>query len=791
MANKLFNSIIPPVPKTADRQTLQFLAAIKNALTEISKSAKFTDEGFVARSGTGATASVEAIATSVASGENDLSYRTPAAPTNLQATGIFESIVLEWDYAGPEVGNFEIWRSTSPQIGQAVLRGVSSMNIFQDSVAPGSTHYYWVRGVSTGQVEGPFNSTNGTAGTTGIKISQNDLYQSFVDNFGALAGTDILAGDLSAEILARTNADSTLTASVAEATSNVTSVRSDLDSEIATRISEIQSLSGNITAAQTDITTNATDIAAEVSARIAELQSLSGTVADVQTDVTTNATDIAAETATRTSQIASLNDSVAAVQTDVTANATDIAAETSTRTSQIATLNNSVTSIQTDVTTNATDIAAETATRTSQIASLNDSVAAIQTDVTTNTTDIAAETATRTSQIASLNDSVAAIQTDVTTNTTDIAAETAARTAQIAATDAAVASLTTSVATNASDLAAEVSARTTQVAAQNQSIATLDQEITTVASDLASEVSTLETAIANIGTDTAAVTEIVNARVDPLEDAVEASYVLRTNANNTVAGFSLFNSTAEPSTFDIVADRFSVSPSYTSFPVSFTSTVEMLHIDGSDGTGRNLLVADRFFGDDLQLYVTFTSVEFVHGLSVGFVGTIPSGSTVANATISVDFRSNNYSGNTIDHDVTDEPVTQIANYSPDGQAHNAQPVYGVHIPVATARNISHLGVGLTFSGSNVTPFTVDGTTGTVFMNAAMIKDATITNAMIEDVAAEKITTTELSSFTANLGAVTAGTLTGPNGRFQIDLTNNRLDVYDENGTLRVRIGDLS
>mgnify|MGYP003330967661 FL=1 len=112
MANKLFNSIIPPVPKTADRQTLQFLAAIKNALTEISKSAKFTDEGFVARSGTGATASVEAIATSVASGENDLSYRTPAAPTNLQATGIFESIVLEWDYAGPEVGNFEIWRST-------------------------------------------------------------------------------------------------------------------------------------------------------------------------------------------------------------------------------------------------------------------------------------------------------------------------------------------------------------------------------------------------------------------------------------------------------------------------------------------------------------------------------------------------------------------------------------------------------------------------------------------------------------------------------------------------------
>ena len=73
----------------------------------------------------------------------------------------------------------------------------------------------------------------------------------------------------------------------------------------------------------------------------------------------------------------------------------------------------------------------------------------------------------------------------------------------------------------------------------------------------------------------------------------------------------------------------------------------------------------------------------------------------------------------------------------------------------------------------------------------MIQDAAITNAKIESLAASKITAANLAAISANLGAITAGSLTGPNSRFQIDLANNRLDVFDENGTLRVRLGDLS
>ena len=741
MANKLFNSIIPPVPKSADRQTLQFFSALRNALTEISKSATFSDEGFVTRSGSGASPSVGAIATDVASGENGLSYRTPAAPTNLQATGIFESIVLEWDYAGPDVGNFEIWRSSSQNFGQAVLRGVSSINIMQDSVAPGSTHYYWVRGVSTGQVAGPFNDIGGTAATTGIKISQSDLYESFVDNFGTLAGTDILAGNLSDEILARADSDTVLTSSVAEATSNVTSVRSDLDGEIA--------------------------------ARIAEITALNGVVTGVQTDVTTNATDIAAETSTRTSQIATLNNSVAAIQTDVTANATDLAAETATRTSQIATLNNSVTSIQTDVTTNATDTAAETATRTSQI--------------------------------ATLNNSVAAIQTDVTANATDIAAETTARTAQIAATDAAVASLTTSVATNASALAAEVSARTTQVATQNQSIATLDQEITTVASNLASEVTTLETAIANVGTDTAAVTAIVNARVDPLEDIVESSYTLRLDANNKVAGFALVNSADAPATFEINADAFRISPTFTDYGSgTYSSTLRSGTIRSTSlGWFPELGTPSSYPG--IVLIWSDSDQELV-------VASMTRSSVDPNLVFDADPSLLRIKVNIAFTDSTPPIAIDFSElegdlYSPSSSFTTFYGItHGLRIPFTTAQKdaFDSAEVFALLLTNSVAPFVVEN--GQVFIEdafvrtaviedatitTAMIQDAAITNAKIESLAASKVTAENLAAISANLGAITAGSLTGPNNRFRIDLANNRLDVFDENGTLRVRLGDLS
>lgn len=95
-----------------------------------------------------------------------------------------------------------------------------------------------------------------------------------------------------------------------------------------------------------------------------------------------------------------------------------------------------------------------------------------------------------------------------------------------------------------------------------------------------------------------------------------------------------------------------------------------------------------------------------------------------------------------------------------------------------------------FDGTDdsVTPFQV--VNGEVFINSAVIADASITSAQIASLAADKITAANLSAISANLGSITAGSLAGPNDRFKIDLANNRLEVFDEGGTLRVRIGDI-
>jgi len=60
---------------------------------------------------------------------------------------------------------------------------------------------------------------------------------------------------------------------------------------------------------------------------------------------------------------------------------------------------------------------------------------------------------------------------------------------------------------------------------------------------------------------------------------------------------------------------------------------------------------------------------------------------------------------------------------------------------------------------------------------------------IKTLSADKISTTSLSAFSANLGTVTAGRMESASGKFVVDLTNEFVEVY-QGDTLRVRIGRL-
>ena len=78
----------------------------------------------------------------------------------------------------------------------------------------------------------------------------------------------------------------------------------------------------------------------------------------------------------------------------------------------------------------------------------------------------------------------------------------------------------------------------------------------------------------------------------------------------------------------------------------------------------------------------------------------------------------------------------------------------------------------------------------VYMDSAWIIKATIGTAHISQLYADDIDVNELSAFTANLGDVIAGTMRGPRGNFLIDLWRGQLNVYDDAGQLRVRLGEL-
>lgn len=98
---------------------------------------------------------------------------TPPTPENLVASGAFKYVTLTWDFARgySRLAYFEIWRSPTDAIGNAVLIAQPYATIYADGVGPGVKNYYWVRAVSDAGINSPFSSLSGTLGETDIDPS--------------------------------------------------------------------------------------------------------------------------------------------------------------------------------------------------------------------------------------------------------------------------------------------------------------------------------------------------------------------------------------------------------------------------------------------------------------------------------------------------------------------------------------------------------------------------------------------------------------------------------------------
>ena len=96
-------------------------------------------------------------------------FSVPPAPTGLTASGAFENIILAWTKPLFESYAYtEIWRSDTNNIGQAAKIGTTTAAIYSDTVGGTTsvTKYYWIRYVNQNDVSGPFNASQGVAGTT-------------------------------------------------------------------------------------------------------------------------------------------------------------------------------------------------------------------------------------------------------------------------------------------------------------------------------------------------------------------------------------------------------------------------------------------------------------------------------------------------------------------------------------------------------------------------------------------------------------------------------------------------
>ena len=127
--------------------------------------AELRNAGVVGTNFLGGVENIVGLEIDTSGGEDDLTV--PDAVQNLYAVGRFLTIGIGWDDPNGNLTSYaEIWRSTTDNIGTALMIGTTSAEFYDDPVGTDSQYYYWVRIKSDANYYGPFNDTNGTAART-------------------------------------------------------------------------------------------------------------------------------------------------------------------------------------------------------------------------------------------------------------------------------------------------------------------------------------------------------------------------------------------------------------------------------------------------------------------------------------------------------------------------------------------------------------------------------------------------------------------------------------------------
>jgi len=337
----------------------------------------------------------------------------PPAPTGLEASGAFTEIIVSWNEA--QYGNHaytEIWRSRTDEIGGATLVTTTNSFIITDPVGYNQEYYYWVRFVSTSNVSGPFNKTNGVKATTleDIAAVMEQLSEELSNLPGYTALTTLI-----------TNAD------VAVAATAATVIRAS--SSPSTR-PDGTALSGNDVWFDIDdgqVYTRNVANNAWVAGRDATLVSLfgstsftgstlSGAMATAQGDIVTVTNAQSATASSLTSLTSTVGTNTSAIATEATTRANADTALSTLITNLTSTVSGNTAAISTEATTRANADTALSTLITNLTSTVSGNTAAISTEATTRAN---ADTANATS-ISNLSSTVGTTNANVSTLQTSV-----------------------------------------------------------------------------------------------------------------------------------------------------------------------------------------------------------------------------------------------------------------------------------------------------------------------------------------------------------------------------------
>ena len=494
----------------------------------------------------------------------------PATPTNVQASGAIQNIIVTWDdplYNGHS--HAEIWGSSTDNLGAAVQVGMAPGAIFVDAVGPSVNRYYWVRFVNVLGVKGAFNAVAGVLGQTGSdvaylletltgQITESQLFNDLAARIDLIDGPATTTGTIPNQLaliqgqIDDINSYPDYDNATTYATDDIVKYNSGLYKALSTttgnlptnttywlKIGDYSSLADIVAVHTADITTLNTGLSGEITARETLATQMRGSYGGTDLASVTSGLIFSERTA-RADADEGLATSISTVAATAAGKNRIYRQPTAPST---PTLNDIW--VDTKISYNPDYFSEEySAPRFKQFQwNGTEWLDITDTDITDNFAFITREQTARATADNALAEDILTVAAKVDSNTAAISVETSARATADSALASQITTLEAVVGDNTSAIQTETTARTTADSA------------------LASQITTLQ---ATVGDNTAAIETESTVRADET-GSLFAKYTVKVDVNGYVSGFGLAstaNNATPFSEFAIRADRFYVaSPS--------------------------------------------------------------------------------------------------------------------------------------------------------------------------------------------------------------------------------------